>query len=221
MANKNVNYIMIVALAAFMLIGADLHADAKNNSKPKYLSSVDSDFGKKKQQRDSIHDSLLQRALDLFNKMILRSYLYGGSRAEVLDRYHAFASVSDSGFTKNYGIFSANSGDPDAKLFWSMIKDALYKENLALEDNARIITKPDNNSHIVGNTMIVLYNNTPNPNAFWAQGAFLFGGDYIDFDNEYVAQYIAEIKQLCTEMKIAKTRSNRLRNIVDLARRAR
>jgi len=135
-----------------------------------------------------------ERASNLFKDNILLEFLYDNTcdKNTKISRYRglvpeAWRKISGKhySFIINYGVLSSNQGDEDAKMFWSIIKNAMCGKG-----NTTDLNKSD-----------TIVNTSVNENLDTVVRTYIFGGKYIDFNNEYVAKYVKEIKQICADMR--------------------
>ena len=143
-----------------------------------------------------------RHAYKLFHEKIIGGYLYDeniGDRAKanrVKKIIPENRRVSDKNYQSvmNYSVFSAKTGDEDAELFWNLVKDATFYHNVNKQSPFNLKNTNSERYHVTVDTMKLRY---VNEDLDTMATTLIFGNQYIDFNNKYVAKHINEIRQVC------------------------
>lgn len=210
MENKN-NLVkalsLMIAICIFFNIYAKANVDKQMNTKAKTEIPGKTPFDSKDSidYRDSV-SLIREQAFDLFKDKILLWYLYDDNcdknikemrrNSLIPEKWHRVSDKSCKS-VMNYSGLTSDKGTEDAKMFWSIVKDAMFNRK---PDGPRVsAARTDSNlNHVLGDTIVSRYINKDLDTMITT---YILGGKYIDFNNQYVAKYMDEIKQICADMK--------------------
>ena len=201
MENKK-NFTKVMGLMVALCIFLNVYANANTTEQSKEKTKTEM-FGK---MPGNIKDSKTlvdtvatpkERAYNLFKDKILLEYLYDNRcdnntkmyrRTTMVPVWHRGTGDKCYESVINYGALSADKGTENAKMFWSMIKETVaHRQSNEVTDSANTFVS----SYIDENMDTVIT-------------TYIFGGEYIDFNDAYVAKYIKDIEQICADEKLIK-----------------